>query len=112
MRSEAASSYTCAVGLLVAVDDAALLDDPEWRGQVDALAEVAWHWTGNRVAVTRCAADLVDEATGQASEEGQAATWLLAAGRPIGRVATPPEPDRCVGPLPRSALRQGASPSQ
>lgn len=101
------------VGLLVAVDDVALLEDPEWCGQVDALAEAVWHWTGNRAAVTQVrTTDQADELTGQGSEEGQAATWLLVAGRPIGRVATPSEPDQWVGPLPRSALRQGASPSQ
>lgn len=73
------------VGLLVAVDDAALLEKPEWCRRVEELAEAVWHWTGNWVAVTDCrAADLLREATAQRSGDGHETTCC---GAPV---AAPP----------------------
>lgn len=78
------------VELLVAVDDAALLDDPAWAERVETLVQGVRRWTGNDVHLIHASAAGLDQraAGGGADTDEQTntdgAAWLLAAGRPVG----------------------------
>ncbi len=51
------------IDLFVVRPDAVSEDDPQWRKQLDGLAEKIERWTGNRASIAETAADEIDRLT-------------------------------------------------